>query len=108
METIKPKDLFKILLSGKKIRVMNTDKRIQYVMSLKDNNEMGIKEIVEVADTNVHNGFMSIVDGVSKLDPKYDVIRKAETDNTVDFVLFRSSLQTILKDTKHGETLFSL
>lgn len=102
------KEMFKKLFANSKIRVMNTDKKIQYVISLKKDNNIGIDEILDVCDTNVHNGFLDVVECVEKFDPKYSEIRKGETDQTVNYVVIRGGGSFILKDTKFGETFFSV
>jgi hypothetical protein len=95
----------KMILSGSKMKVFNPDNRISFVMQLPVEMNLSMKNILEIADTKVHNGFQNMVSEVSLFDGGFSEMRKAEQSSEIPFVLVRSSQQTILK--MGGQTIFS-
>ena len=96
----------KEFFAGKKIRVFNADRRVSYILDLPKESVMGLRDLIEIADTNVHENFGGIVKNFSLSVCSYEDIRNAEQNKEIPFVLTRSKTQTNMKFM--GQTLFTV
>jgi hypothetical protein len=74
----------------------------------KENNNYGLKELCELAETKVHNGFAGVVSEVTFTEGiEYNTVREIETSKNVNLFLVSSNVGTYLKHCPSGITVWS-